>query len=114
VIFLAIVFMEDMMSEEKVKNISQSISSVEHPSIAASLEKLGMLRDVEISESGDVSLTLVLPFPQIPENIQKFMINSLGAAVKTTGGELQQVKMAVMDGEEKANFLAIETQNWRG
>lgn len=102
------------MTSDLIKNLTEAIDQVEHPSIAATLTKLGMLKDIEISEGGNVSLTLLLPFPQIPENIQNYMINSLAAAAKTAGGELQQVKLAVMNAAEKQIFLMIETQNWRG
>lgn len=102
------------MTYDKVMNLAEAINNVEHPSIAATLNKLGMLKDIEISEDGDVSLMLTLPFPQIPESIQNYLINSLAEAAKSAGGDLQQVKIAVMNAEEKQSFLIVETQNWRG
>ncbi len=100
------------MTADIVEQITQAINSVEHPSIAATLSELGIVQDIEITENG-VRLSLFMPFPQIPESIQNFMINSLQAAIRSAGGEIQEVKLSVMDDAERANFLAIETQNWR-
>ncbi len=47
--------------------ILAAIGKVEHPAIATSLMDLGMLREVVIIPEGQTSLTLVLPFPSIPE-----------------------------------------------
>jgi len=102
------------MTSNKVMKLTEAINHVEHPAIAATLTELGMLKDIEISEAGEVSLSLLLPFPQIPENVQNYMINSLAEAAQSAGGELNQVNLSVMNPTEKQNFLRIETQNWRG
>jgi len=101
---------EKNMSTETI----DALKKVEHPSISATLFDLGMLRNIEVSPEGKVSLTMVLPFPNIPENVRGIMIAGLAKAAKDAGGELEKVDMAIMNDEERQNFLAIEQQNWRG
>ena len=96
------------------QNVMETLGKVEHPAIATSLMYLGMLRDVAISPEGQTSLTLVLPFPSIPENVRNYMVNSLSAAVVSAGGELVNVDVALMDDVERRDFLAMEQQKWRG
>jgi hypothetical protein len=73
-----------------------------------------MLREVVISPKGHASLTLVLPFPSIPENVRNYMVNNLTEAVGSAGGELVKVNVALMNDVERQEFLAKEQQNWRG
>ena len=96
------------------KRIIESLEKVEHPSISATLLELGMLRDMEVSPEGKVSFTIVLPFPNIPENVRNYMINSLENAAKNVGGKLEKAELAIMNDKERQNFLLIEQQNWRG
>jgi len=96
------------------QNILESLKKVEHPAIAASLLELGMLRDIDVAPDGKATLTMVLPFPNIPASVRDTMLNSLAAAAQSAGGELAKVELAVMKQEERKNFLAIEQQNWRG
>jgi len=90
------------------------IEKVEHPAIATTLMDLGMLRDVVISPEGQTNLTLVLPFPSIPENVRNYMVNSLSAAVGSAGGELVTANADLMNDVERQDFLEKEQQNWRG
>lgn len=103
--------MSDINTNQKV---IEAIESVEHPAIATTLLDLGMLRDIEVSSDERVALTMVLPFPNIPDNVRDHMVNSLAAAIQSSGGELVTVNLAVMNEEERQNFLTIEQQNWRG
>jgi len=96
------------------QNVMDTLEQVEHPAIETSLKYLGMLRDVAISPEGKTSLTLVLPFPSIPENVRNYMVNSLSAAVVSAGGELVNVNVALMNDVERQDFLEKEQQNWRG
>ena len=102
------------MSETTPQEIRRAIHRVEHPAIATSLADLGMLRDIEIAPSGEITLTLVLPFPQIPENVRDHLIHSLGAAVQNAGGRLSRIRLAVMNEAEREKFLRKEKENWRG
>ena len=103
-----------MTDKNILKKIIKSLEIVEHPSISATLLDLGMLRDVEVTSEGKVSLTIVLPFENIPENVRDYVINRLANAAQVAGGELEKVDLAVMSDEERQNFLSIEQQNWRG
>jgi metal-sulfur cluster biosynthetic enzyme len=94
------------------QTITQALEKVEHPAIAATLLNLGTLRGIDIS-SREVTLTLVLPFPNIVENVRDYMVNSLDAAAQSAGGELTKVHLAVMDHTERQSFLTKEQQNWR-
>ena len=104
------------MNENVSKDsIYLAIQQVEHPAIASSLVDLGMIRDVSyVAEDNTVSLTLVLPVLDIPQNVRDYMVNSLYHAVKSTGAELTKVDLAQMTVEERQVFFAKEQQNWRG
>lgn len=94
--------------------IIEALERVEHPAIATTLLNLGMLRDYTVSADGTVSLTLVLPFPNIPDHVRDYMVNSLALAARSADGELTQVNLALMSEDERQEFLRIEQQNWRG
>ncbi len=102
------------MVDAQNEAILAAIEKVEHPAIATTLLNLGMLRDVVIDPGGQTSLTLVLPFPSIPENVRNYMVNSLSAAVLSAGGELVKANVALMNDAERQDFLVKEQQNWRG
>ncbi len=81
---------------------------------ATTLLDLGILKNPEITRDGKVAITLVLPLLNIPDNIRYYFVNSLAAAAQTAGGELTEVNLAIMNEEERQNFLIKEQQNWRG
>jgi len=103
-----------MLETQIHQNIIAALEKVEHPSIATTLINLGMLKNPQTTPEGKVSLTLVLPFPNIPDQIRDYMINSLAGATQSVGGELTKVQLAVMNEEERQNFLTKEQQYWRG
>jgi len=103
-----------MLNTINSQTIIDSLETVEHPAIAATLLDLGMLRDIAVTSDFKAILTMVLPFPSIPNNVRSYMVSSLTAAAKSTGGELTKVNIAVMDEAERQNFLTKEQQNWRG
>lgn len=103
-----------MTNSELTQTITNALHAVEHPSIAATLLDLGMVRGIEINDEGKVDLTLVIPFPAIPEQIRNHTINGLAQAAKAVGGEIVSVKVEVMNDEEKQNFMVKEQANWRG
>ena len=103
------------MTDNNTKQIIiDALESVEHPAIATTLLHLGILRDHVVANDLTVKLTLMLPFPSIPDNIRDYMVNSLAAAAQSAGGQLVAVKQGLMNDEERQNFLTIEQQNWRG
>ena len=103
-----------MSDSHKNQPILAAIERVEHPAIATTLIDLGIARNIEISPEGKVTLSLVLPFPNVPDNIRDHMVNSLAAAAQSAGGELTEVKLAIMNEGELQNFLTKEQQHWRG
>lgn len=102
------------VNEQKKLTIQEAISKVEHPAIATTLLDLGMLKDITLAPDGKVELTLVLPAPNIPDNIRGFLIKSLESATQSAGGELSTVKLGLMDEEERQMFLTKEQLYWRG
>ncbi len=103
-----------MSNTNNSQNIIDTLEKVEHPAIATTLLDLGMLRDIAVTSDLKATLTMVLPFPSIPDNVRDYMVNNLTAAAKSAGGELTKVEMAVMNEAERQNFLTKEQQNWRG
>ena len=103
--------MSDISSSQE---IIEALEKVEHPAIATTLLDLGMLRDYEVATDGKVSLTLVLPFPSVPNNVRDHLISSLALAAISAGGELTEVDLALMGEDEVQTFLTKEQQNWRG
>jgi metal-sulfur cluster biosynthetic enzyme len=103
-----------MNDSHKNQTILAAIERVEHPAIATTLKDLGITRDTQVSLDGKVTLTLALPFPNVPDNIRNYMVNSLAAAAQSAGGELTEVKLTVMNEADLQNFLIKEQQHWRG
>lgn len=101
------------MSGTNQQNIINALESVEHPSIAATLLHLGILRDHVVTDEAKATLTLALPFPTVPDSIRNYMVNSLAAAAQSAGGELVEVRLTIMDDAERQRFLMIEEENWR-
>ncbi len=96
------------------QNVIEALEKVEHPAIAMTLLDLGILRNPEVIPDGKVTLTLVLPFPNVPDNVCNHFVNSMAAAEQSAGGKLTKVNLAIMNEEERKNFLTKEQQNWRG
>ena len=104
-----------MIENVTENSVYLAIHQVEHPAIASSLVDLGMIRDVVYSsEDKTVSLTLVLPVLDIPQNIRDYMLHSLNQALKSIDTELTKVNLVKMTAEERQVFLKLEQQNWKG
>ncbi len=96
------------ISEEDVKT---ALSKVMHPEINYSLLELGMIKDIGV-EKGDVNLTLVLPFMEIP--IKTDLINIIEESVKQLGRDIKlEIKTAEMDEKEKEKFMEMAQQGWK-
>jgi metal-sulfur cluster biosynthetic enzyme len=103
-----------MTDNNPQQTIIDALERVEHPAIATTLLHLGILRDHVAADDLTVKLTLMLPFPSIPDNIRNYMVQSLAAAAQSAGGRLVEVQQGLMNDEERQKFLTIEQQNWRG
>lgn len=101
------------MTESLYQTVLDALQQVEHPSIAATLAHLGIAQDIDVNDEGKATLTLVLPFPNVPENIRDFMAGSLAQAAQTAGGEVTSMTLRYMNDEERQTFLEIEQANWR-
>jgi len=96
-----------MKTKEEILKV---ISEVKHPAIDYSLVDLGMIKDIEIDDT-TVSLTFVFPFPKIP--IAESLINSIATPLKNIGYTLVP-SIILMTDEEKAKFIKMETDGWKG
>ncbi|MEN8117975.1 MAG: iron-sulfur cluster assembly protein [Bacteroidota bacterium] len=93
-----------------IDEVISAISEVEHPAISYSLVKLGIVKDIELSD-GSVILTFVFPFPNIP--IADQLISSVEKPVNDMELKLEYI-IRVMTEEEKATFLQLEAEAWKG
>ena len=96
-----------MKTQEDVIN---AISNVKHPAIDYSLLELGMVKDVKLDKN-TVSLTFAFPFPNIP--IADMLINSIAQPIKANDLDLDY-KIVIMTEEEKAKFIRMENEAWKG
>ncbi len=102
--------MEGKITKEEVEKL---IRNVEHPEIAATLDELGMIGEVEFDEStGEGKFTLVLPMLNIPVQIRDMVLNSIGEVVEDKVTKLK-VSLAEMTEEQKKNFFAISQAKWK-
>jgi metal-sulfur cluster biosynthetic enzyme len=92
-------------------DIDQALSKIMHPEITYSLVDLGMLENV-IYRQDKVSLTLKLPFPQVP--VKDFLIQSIK---ETLAGldETIQVKIDIeqMGQKERDTFIKMAKKGWK-
>ena len=95
---------------QTLENVINEISKIEHPAISYSLTKLGIVKDIELNED-TVILTFAFPFPGIP--IADRLISSIEEPVKAMGLKLEYI-VKVMNEEEKATFLQLEGEAWKG
>jgi hypothetical protein len=63
-------YRKNMSNTNNSQNIINSLGNVEHPAIATTLLDLGMLRDIAVTSDLKATLTMVLPFPSIPDNVR--------------------------------------------
>ncbi len=100
------------MSDDLLNKITQALDKTQHPSINASLPQLGMVSDVKIEDS-KVHLKMKLPFAGIPENIKNIMVGNIQDVLNPFGMNIK-IHLALMNEEEKQNFLQVENDNWKG
>ena len=99
------------MTEFSSQDVEQAVSEVMHPEINRSLVDLGMIEDV-VCEGKKVSLTLGLPFPQVP--IKDLLIKSIEETLSDLDGAIQvQINIEQMTQEQRDNFLRMAKEGWK-
>jgi len=93
-------------SEEEVR---KELSRVQHSAIDRSLVELGIVKNIAF-KGNKVEVTMALPFPNIP--ILDDLVDSLREPVEKIGAKFE-VKLTLMNGEERQPFLAMEKESWR-
>jgi Mrp family chromosome partitioning ATPase len=89
-----------MIADEQVLD---ALRQVIHPEMKRNLVELGMIKDVVVGD-GDVTLTLALPFKEVP--IKDDLVRSVREAVATLESSLEiEVKLAEMSQQERAAFM---------
>ena len=92
------------------QDIINAISKVQHPAIACSLLDLGIVKDVAFNNN-KATITFAFPFPNIP--IAEQLVNSIYDPIDLLGVEFGY-SIIVMTEEEKARFMQMEVDKWKG
>lgn len=92
------------------EGVIKAISDVKHPAIDHSLLDLGIVKNVRV-EDDKVKITFSFPFPQIP--ITDMLVNSIDQPLQSIGINAEY-DFTVMDEKERAEFLRMEKEAWRG
>ena len=91
--------------------IRREIANVMHPTINCSLVELGIVKNIEI-KTGKVTITLTLPFADIPVSIIDYLFDSLRESIEEVDA-IVDIQTEVMDKEELKKFLALEKEHWK-
>ena len=92
------------------QDIFKSLENIMHPAINFSLVKLGIIKDI-IIEDGTAKVIFALPFPNIPIiNDLIFSISQLIMNMDLTF----KYETVLMSEEEKAQFMQLEADGWKG
>ncbi len=95
------------MTKEDIEN---AIKDVMHPAIDLSLLELGIISDV-LFAGGTAQVVFAFPFPNIP--IADQLIGSIAAPIQKLGVDFEH-SIRIMSESEKARFLQLEGQAWKG
>ena len=101
-----------MDKDMTLEDVRQAISNVKHPAIDCFLIELGMVKDI-ILKGNNVTLTLLTPSAEIPENIKNHLINSFRQPISNIGLNID-VKVETMNRQERQHFFTMEEKNWKG
>ena len=86
------------------RQVFDALRGAMHPEIKRSLVELGMIKDVGV-EDGKVTLTLALPFKEIP--IKDDLVRAVKGAVAKLDATLQvEVNLTEMSQQERAAFMS--------
>ena len=101
--------MPQTISLEKVK---EAINRLEHPEIAATFSKLGMIGDVTAKEDG-VEVEIRVPFPNIP--IKDYLAGMINTAVQELYPATPVAfNFTIMSEDARGGFLSKARENWKG
>ena len=92
------------------QDILNAISGVQHPAITNSLLNLGIVKDVELINNV-ANIVFAFPFPNIP--IADQLVYSIYEPIKAIGVDFNY-DIVDMTEEEKAKFMQLETEGWKG
>ena len=101
--------MEKSITNEDVMKV---IEPIEHPEIAATLVKLGMILDANV-QADKVNVAVALPMYEIPEAVRNILVESLREPIEILGLKLN-VQFFEMTKEVRDNFFAVSRANWKG
>ena len=87
------------------RQVFEALRGVMHPEIKRNLVELGMIKDVNV-EDGKVTLTLALPFKEIP--IKGDLVRAVKGTVAKLDATLQvEVNLTEMSQQERAAFMSM-------
>jgi len=93
------------------QNVDQALSKVMHPEINYSLFDLGVIGDVVYKEM-KVSLTLKLPFLQVP--IKNLLIEIIKKTLVDLDSSIQvEINIKEMSQEERDKFTKMAKEGWK-
>lgn len=103
---------EDMGKEDIKEIVEKTLKEIDHPEIAKTLFELGMIEDIRFDD-GKVSFILKLPFREIP--IKEFLIEDIKNTLKEKVSDIiVETNLKEMSQEEKAKFVKMAREAWRG
>ena len=101
-----------MVTENKRDKIEKIIKQIKHPEIADTLFNLGMVENIDVQDN-KVAFTLKIPMLNIP--IKDYLINDINSAVKRENGNAKvEINIEEMDEKERAKFMKMAQEAWRG
>jgi len=93
------------------QNVDQALAKVVHPEINYSLADLRMIKDV-VCEERKVSLTLKLPFPQVP--VKDLLIESIKKTLSDLDSSIQvEINIEQMSQEQRDKFAKMAKEGWK-
>jgi len=99
------------MTEISQKSVEKALSKIMHPEINYSLVDLGMIENAVCKEK-KVSLTLKLPFPQVP--VKNLLINSIKKTLSDLDSSIQvEISIEQMSQEERDKFAKMAKEGWK-
>jgi len=89
-----------------------TLKEIEHPEIAATLMKLGMILDAAV-KNDEAVVAMALPMMGIPEAVRNALVESIRVPVEKMGLTLS-VQFFEMTPEAREQFFEMSQANWKG